>query len=140
MDDSVGTVLLSGYHTFPQEHLYWCNNEDVGVNLVKKKISRNRFQKIKQYFHLVDNDNLQQNDKLAKMRIYQNLMQKNFLWFEVSSEQLFIDKQMATYYEHFSTKIYMRNKPVKFGMKIWFLASSQGNLFSFEVYNGKDVS
>ena len=39
LDAFVGIVLLSGYHTLPQEHLYWCHVEDVGVNLVKKKIS-----------------------------------------------------------------------------------------------------
>ena len=36
--------------------------------------------------------------------------------------------------------MYMRNKPVKFGMKIWFLASAHGNAFSFNVYTGKDMS
>ena len=47
LDAFVGTVLLSGCHTLPQEHLYWCNDEDVGINIVKKKISQNRFQEIK---------------------------------------------------------------------------------------------
>ena len=50
------------------------------------------------------------------------------------------DEQMVPYHGHFSNKIYMRNKPVKFGMKIWFLASTQGNPFSFDVYTGKDMS
>ena len=34
----------------------------------------------------------------------------------------------------------MRNKPIKFGMKVWFLSSSQEYPFSFEVYTGKDGS
>ena len=34
----------------------------------------------------------------------------------------------------------MRNKPIKFGMKVWFLAPSQEYLFSFQVYTGKDGS
>ena len=83
LDAFVGTVLLSGYHTLPQELLYWFNDEDVGVNIVKKKISRNRFEEIKRYFHLAANDNLQQDDKLAKVRTYLNLMQRNFLRFGV---------------------------------------------------------
>ena len=107
---------------------------------MKKKISRNRFQEIKRYFHLADNDNLQQADKLAKVRTYLNLMQRNFLRFGVFSKHLSIDKQMVPYYGHFSTKMFKRNKPVKFGMKIWFLASAQGYSFSFDVYTGKDMS
>ena len=140
LDAFVGTVLLSGYHTLPQVYLYWCNDEDLGVNIVKKKISRNRFQEIKRYFHLADNDNLQQSDKLAKVRTYLNLMQRNFLRFGVFSEHLSIDEQMVPYYGHFSTKMFMQNKPVKFGMKIWFLLSAQGYPFGFDVYTGKDIS
>ena len=34
----------------------------------------------------------------------------------------------------------MRNKPVKFGMKIWFLTFSEGYPFSFQVYTDKDDS
>ena len=142
LDTFVSTVLLSRYHTLPQEHLYWCNDEDVGVNLMKKKILQNRFQEIKQYFHLADNDNLQQGDKLAMIRSYLNIMQRNFFRFGVFSEHLSIDEQIAPCYGHFSTKLYMRNKPVKFGMKIWFFASAQGYPFSFDVYTyiSKDMS
>ena len=67
-------------------------------------------------------------------------MQRNFLRFGVFSEPLSIDEQMVPCYGHFSTKMFMRNKPVKFGMKIWFLASTQGYPFSFDVYTGKDIS
>ena len=71
---------------------------------------------------------------------YLNLMQRNFLRFGVFSEHLSIDEQMVPYYGHFSTKMFMRNKAVKFGMKMWFLASAQGYPFSFDVYTGKDMS
>ena len=103
--------------------------------LVKRKRSRNRFQEIKRYLHLADNDNLAKNDKLAKVRPYLNLMQGNFAQFGLFSKRLSVDEQMVPYYGHFSTKMYMKNKPVKFEMKIWFLASSQG--YPFQVYAGK---
>ena len=61
-------------------------------------------------------------------------MQRNFAQFELFSKNLSVDKQMVPYFGHFSTKMYMKNKPVKFGMKIWFLASSQGYSFAFQVY------
>ena len=115
-----GIILLSGYCSLPQERLYWCNDEDVGNDLVKRKMSRNRFQEIKRYLDLADND------KLAKVRPYLNQMQRNFAQFGVFSKCLSVDEQMVPYFGHFSTKMYMKNKPVKFGMKIWFLASSQG--------------
>ena len=67
-------------------------------------------------------------------------MKRNFIQFGAFCRHLSIDEQMFPYYGHFSTNMFMRNKPVKFGMKIWFLTSSEGYPFSFEVYTGKDDS
>ena len=117
-------MLLSGCNSLPHKRLYWSNDEDVGVNLVKKKMSRNRFQEIKRYLHLADNNNLVKDDELAKIRKCLDLLNRNFTQFGVFSQNLSIDEQMVPYYGHFSTKMFMRNKPTKFGMKVWFLASS----------------
>ena len=51
-----------------------------------------------------------------------------------------INEQLVSYYGYFSTKTFMQNKPIKFGMKVWFLASSQGYPFSFQVCTGRDGS
>ena len=104
-------------------------------------MSCNRFQEIKRYLHLADNNNLVEDDKLAKIRKYLDLLNENFTQFGVFSQNLSIDKQMVPYYGHFSTKMFMRNKPIKFGMKVFFfLAFSQGYPFSFQAYTGKDDS
>ena len=79
---------------------------------------KNRFQEIKRYLHLPDNDNLAKNDKSAKVRLCLNLMQSNFAQFGVSSKCLFVDKQMIPYYGHFSTKMYTKSNLLKFEMKI----------------------
>ena len=80
----LGTVLLSGYNKLPQETLYWSNDEDVGVELVKRKMSRNRFQEIKKYLRLADNDHLPQNDKLGKVKDYLQLMKRTSYSLECS--------------------------------------------------------
>lgn len=36
--------------------------------------------------------------------------------------------------------MYMRGKPIKFGYKLWILASSQGYPFNLQVYVGKEAS
>ena len=103
-------------------------------------MSRNRFQEIKRYLHLADNNNLVEDDKLAKIRKYLDLLNRNFTQFGVFSQNLSIDEQMVPYYRHFSIKMFMRNKPIKFGMKVWFLTYSQGYSFTFHVYTGEDGS
>ena len=47
---------------------------------------------------------------------------------------------MVSYYKRFLAKIFVYKKPVKFGMKIWFLASFHGYQFTFQVCTGKDIS
>ena len=134
----LGILLLSGYHSLPREKLYWCNDEDVGVPLVQSKMSRNRFQTIKRFLHLSDNLNLEKNDRLRKIRSYLNMCKAALCQFGVFSKHLAIDEQMVPYFGKNSLKQYIRGKPVKFGMKLWVLASSDGFPFDFEVYTGKE--
>lgn len=39
----IGIHLLSGYHTFPETRLYWSNNEDKGVDVVKIALVKTYF-------------------------------------------------------------------------------------------------
>nr|CAH7768779.1 unnamed protein product [Callosobruchus chinensis] len=55
-----------GYHTLPRIQHYWSTEEDKGIDLVKRCMSRNRFQSIKQNLHLSDNSILDKNDKFSK--------------------------------------------------------------------------
>ena len=140
MQTFLGILLLSGYHTLPNERLYWSTDEDVGVAAVYEKMSRNRFQEIKRFFHLSDNSCLDPNDKLAKLRPFLEIFQENLLQFGVFEKDLSLDEQMVPYYGKHSCKMYIKGKAVKFGFKIWVLASSQGFPFRFEVYTGRKTN
>nr|CAH7735534.1 unnamed protein product [Callosobruchus chinensis] len=56
-----------GYHTLPRIQHYWSTEEDKGIDLVKRCMSRNRFQSIKQNLHLSDNSILDKNVKISKV-------------------------------------------------------------------------
>nr|CAH7713440.1 unnamed protein product [Callosobruchus chinensis] len=51
-------LLLTGYHELPRQRLYWSLEEDTSVSFVSNAMSRNRFEDIKRYLHLADNNNL----------------------------------------------------------------------------------
>ena len=42
MELFLGVVLLTGYHSLPQEHHYWSMQPDLGVSAVYNTVSRNR--------------------------------------------------------------------------------------------------
>ncbi|XP_066952532.1 piggyBac transposable element-derived protein 2-like [Macrobrachium rosenbergii] len=57
----IGILLLSSYHKLPSERHYWSKDEDLGVSVVKKAMSRNKFQVLKSVVHFFDNADAENN-------------------------------------------------------------------------------
>jgi hypothetical protein len=133
----VAILLYSGYKTVPNERLYWTTDEDLSSDFISSKMSRNRYLNIKQSLHLAKNSALDKNDKFSKVRPLFDMLQANLIQFGVWSNMLSIDEQMIPYYGKFSCKMYMKNKPIKFGMKAWLLCSDDGYPFCIDLYQGK---
>lgn len=115
---------------------YWSVRPDMGVPIVKQAMSRNRFKKIKQFFHLADNTNLNAADRFAKVRPITDALNKKFMQFGVFSHNLSIDEQMIPYFGRHSCKMFIKGKPIRFGFKTWCLCSESGYLFSSSLYGG----
>lgn len=134
----LGILILSGYHILPQQYMYWSADDDKGVQIVKESMSRNKFLSIKQNIHLCDNNQLNNSDKFTKIRPISNMLNKKFCQFDIFKHNLSIDEQMVPYYGKHSAKMFIKGKPVRFGFKIWCLTSSDGYLFQFIPYGGKE--
>ena len=100
---------------------------------------------IKRYLHLNDNSDLEKipaadRGRLFKIRPLLEKLNKNFLKFDVFSENLSIDEQMVNYFGHNYLKQFMRGKPIRFGFKQWALCCSQtGYCYQMQVYEGKSL-
>lgn len=134
----LGILILSGYHTLPQLQLYWSSHEDKGVQFVKSAMSRNRFLDIKRNIHLADNNQLDKGDKFAKVRPLIDLLNVNNLKYGIFRQHLSIDEEMVPYFGRHSAKMFLKGKPVRFGFKMWCLTSSDGFLYQFIPYGGKN--
>ncbi|KAL3280001.1 hypothetical protein HHI36_017509, partial [Cryptolaemus montrouzieri] len=76
----------------------------------------NIFREIKRNLHLVDNNDAPNTtDKMFKVRKLADILMKKFNQGNVSHENISIEESMVKYYEHHSTKQFMRDKPVRFG-------------------------
>ncbi|KAB0792570.1 hypothetical protein PPYR_14529 [Photinus pyralis] len=89
----LGFLLLTGYHSVPRESMYWSLDEDLGIDLVTRSMSRNRFHDIKRNIHLADNTNLKKGDKMAKVRPLMDLMNQRFQQWGFFHEELSIDER-----------------------------------------------
>nr|CAH7747083.1 unnamed protein product [Callosobruchus chinensis] len=61
-------------------------------------MSRNRFLEIKKYIHIADNDHLDKNDKMSKVRPLMNKLNQNFQQWGIFHENLAIDEAMVKFF------------------------------------------
>ena len=140
LDVFVGVLLLSGYHSLPREKLYWNRDEDVRIPFVSSHMSRNRFMEIKKFIHLANNDAVDPSDKMYKVSSFISALNARFQQFGMFHKYLSVDEEMVPYYGHHSAKMYLRGKPIRFGYKLWVLASDNGYPYNVQVYCGKSSS
>ena len=132
----LGLLLVSGYHSVPSENDYWSTSEDLENPIFPKTMSRDRFRSIKRYCHVADNCNLA-DSKVAKVLPLLKMLKKRCQANGTFYEYLSIDESMIPYHGHHSAKQFLKNKPVRFGYKMWMLCSADGYPYNFEIYCGK---
>lgn len=135
-----GILYLTGYNTLPTIRSYWSNQASLGCQIVKDAMSRDRFEQIKQNIHVCDNQNLDINDKFAKITPLNDALNKKFMQFGVFTHNLSVDEQMIAYYGRHSLKMFIRGKPIRFGYKYWVLASATGYCYFFIPYTGASAN
>ena len=114
----IGILLLSGYHSLPNETDYWSNQPDLGVSVVSESLSKNRFLSIKRNLLLADKQHLQAGNKAAKVQPIYDLLNNNLTKFGIWESNLSIDESMVPYFGKSSLKMFIRGKPIRFGFKL----------------------
>ena len=138
MENFLGIILLSGYHTVPQEQHYWSTQPDLHVEIVAEAMSRNRYLEIKKYLRFADNWNLIHGNKMSKVLPLYEMMNENLIQFGVFHNLLSIDESMVPYYGRHSAKMYIKGKPIRLGYKIWCICGNDGFPYHMKIYQGKE--
>uniref|UniRef100_A0A8P4KED6 PiggyBac transposable element-derived protein domain-containing protein n=1 Tax=Dicentrarchus labrax TaxID=13489 RepID=A0A8P4KED6_DICLA len=118
-----GILLISGYNSVPRRRLLWSDDYDVSNTAVKDAMRRNRFDEIMSSVHLVDNMKMTA-DPFFKVRPL-------FKHMDDINKTIPIAEHVAAWCKQF-----IRGKPIRFGYKIWSLASSSGFVHQMEPYVG----
>ena len=106
---------------------------------IAKLMSRDRFYAIKRYLHFCDEEIPRaRRQKLSKVKSLLLHMQKSFRDCYVPKQNLSLDECMVPYKGRLGMKQYNKEKPTKWGIKLWMLAESESAYcYNFEVYVGK---
>jgi len=129
----MGIVKMLSYRMF------W--NNQTSFSIVSDVMARNRFDNIRSYFHVNDNTKIlprehNQHDKLFKIKPFLNAIRDNMKKVHVN-EFIAVDEIIIPFKGRSIMKQYNKNKPHKWGIKMFALASSNGLVHDFEIYVGK---
>lgn len=123
---------------------HWCTEPVYSCNFCPHIMSRDRFELILSFFHLNDNSKEKKKgqdgfDALFKIRPFLDHVKRKCQECFQPGEALTIDEGMCAFRGRVSFKVYMPNKPNKYGIKLYILADSEtGFAWNFEIYHGKN--
>ena len=101
-------------------------------------MSTNKFDEITKYLHLVDNTSLNSNDKFSRVRPLLDKVNEQCLSNYLPEQTVCVDESVVSYFNRYVCKQFMKNKPVKFGCKLWIAATPLGFVIQFYPYMDKD--
>jgi len=136
----IGFLILTGYNQLPSERNYWDSKPDMNNPMVTEAMRRDRYLQLKRFIHLNDNSKLDKSNKLYKLQPLISMLKERFLKYFVPSKNLCYDECMVQYFGRHSSKQCIRNKPIRFGYKVWCINSVNGYLVNFDIYTGKNIA
>ena len=131
---------LSDYIPYPRRFMYLEMRDDSRNSFVTSLFTRNRFLDVLQYIDLADNNNLDANDKFAKLQPFFKILNKNCLKNFIPERNAGIEESVVPYYGRHGCKQYMQSKLMKFGYKLWVAATPLWYAIQFYPYAGKDAN
>ena len=134
----LGILLLSGYCTLTNLRMYWQESEDTHNGLVSRAMTRERFKAIKRMLHF--NGIEDKRDRYWKVRPLISHLRKQFIAAFIPDQVWSHDEAMIKYFGRHGLKQAIRNKPIRFGFKVWCLNTPDGYLICFELYQGEGIS
>ncbi|XP_031358741.1 piggyBac transposable element-derived protein 3-like isoform X1 [Photinus pyralis] len=131
----IGIHIIMGNLQFPRVSMYW--HRSMGIPLVKDNMPLSRFYKLRQAIHIVDITSREENnqDRLWKVRCLYESVRRRCLKLPLETN-LCVDEQIVPFKGQINIKQYVKNKPTKWGIKIYVLAGQSGLIYDFLIYQG----
>lgn len=137
----IGLYLRMGLMKAHNVKAYWAARTRYPP--VADEVARNRFTILAAHIHFVNNNGVseieKEKDKLWKIRPWISSQRKN-LEKLVPIQNQSVDEVMVAFKGRSGLKQFMRNKPHRWGFKLWARAGIDGMLHDWDVYQGSKKS
>ena len=90
----IGLLIGMSLHTLPHPHHYWCSDPLLHVSTIASTMSRNRFDKIKQYIHINNNEYDDHKDPLYKIKPLLQILNESFANSFILGEHIAVDEAL----------------------------------------------
>ena len=142
----LGICILMGCKRLPSVRQYWMRSQPfLYCSLISSIMSLGRWEDIMRCLHLVDNNSVVRDvkdprfDRIAKTRwLVENFVKVSKEIYNLERE-ITVDECVIPYKGRYCfIRQFMPDKPVRFGIKVWLLASSKSRfVWQIEVYFGE---
>ena len=134
----IGVLLLLSVNSVRSYRLAWDPKSSQALIHLHDLMSRNRFENISAFFHVVttEEEDSNSNDPLKKIRGMQDRVQKACAQYYHPLCELSIDERMVKSKARSHFRQYLKNKPTKWGFKYFVLADPTGYTLDFNLYCG----
>ena len=137
-------ILNMGIIRKPSINEYWNSKfPSQDTCWFKKLFSRNRFQNILKFFHLVNNNDIPGRNSpgyspTSKFQCFVDLLNTQSQRYYVPEQQLSVDESLVSTKGRTQMLQYIPSKAAKFGVKLWLIVESvSGYMLHTIVYRGK---
>lgn len=140
----LGVSILMGTNYLPEIEMYWSSDKIVSKNiLIQRSFTRDRYLIILKYLRLYNSDNYKPKQNVTYPLLYKiqnmiDIIQKSIMTQFMPYQNITCDEIMVPFRGRIKIKQYMRDKPTKWGFKIWAIACSKtAYIYAFDIYLGK---
>lgn len=138
-DGFLGILMAMINNMRKSERDYWSENDLLGFKEIRNCMHRNDYLRIKKHLKFAKNCDINNKDRIWKVRPLTNLFQINIQQFGFFVSNLSVDESMIKFFGRTILKQYMPKKPIRFGIKLWSLCTISGYLLDFDIYCGKQA-
>lgn len=141
LNQYIGICTMMSVIHMPNLRMYWA--PITGNDLIKETMSFNKFEQIKQLLHFNNNENMVPRDDVNRDRIFKirplvSALTDRFRTVPLE-KCLAVDEQICSTKCRSSIKVYMPNKPYKWGFKVHVLSGSKsGFCYFLEIFTGRE--
>ena len=119
--------------------MLWQKREDAQNLYVKKAMGRNTFESIIKNIYFVEPEDLDPSDPFWKVRPLFDAINRTAKKLVTQPEYVSVDETIVRYFGPHPLKQCIRDKPERFGWKIWVMATPSGEVLHCQPYGGANT-